>query len=87
MFKADVIREYDSGIIEKEMSDDSYTYTIGVFDTYSQARNLKSELLRKGIIEAKVIPYMDDQPINNDQVEALKDTYTDLNEYLKFESE
>jgi outer membrane protein OmpA-like peptidoglycan-associated protein len=87
MLKADVIREYNSGIIEKKMSEDSYTYTVGVFDTYNQARSLKSELLRKGIIEAKVIPYVHDQALNRDQVQFLKTKYDDLNDYLKFESE
>jgi len=87
MFKADVIRTYDSGIVEKNISDDSYTYTIGVFDSYNQARVLKSELLRKGILEAKVVPYVDDQAINSTQVQTLKEKYLDLSEYLKFESE
>ncbi len=87
MFKADVIREYNSGIIEKKINEDSYTYTLGLFDTYNQARNLKNELLRKGILEARVVPYINDQAINNDQIRALKDIYTDLNEYLKFESQ
>jgi len=87
MFKGDVIREYGSGIIEKDVSDDSYTYTLGIFDTYNQARNLKSELLRKGIIDAKVVPYINGHAINGDQIQALKDTYSDLNEYLRFESE
>ena len=86
MYKADVIRLYDSGIIEKRMDEDIYTYTIGVFDSYKQARNLKSELLRRGILEATVVPYIDDQAINISQVQSLKDTFTDLNEYLKFES-
>ncbi len=87
IFKADVIRDYESGIIEKDMKDDSYTYTLGVFDTYSLARNLKSELLRKGILEAKIVPYINGREINDEQIQALKDTYTDLNEYLRFESE
>ncbi|MEM9545121.1 MAG: OmpA family protein [Bacteroidota bacterium] len=87
MFKGDVIREYNSGIIEKEYTDDSYTYTLGVFDTYNDARNLKSELLRRGIIEAKVVPYIDNRAINLEQIKTLKDSYTDLNEYLKFETE
>ena len=87
MYKADVIRQYDSGIVAKRMDEDSYTYTIGVFGRYSDARNLKRELLRKGIIDAKVIPYVNDKSINLDQIQVLKDTYSDLNEYLRFETE
>lgn len=87
MFKGDVIREYNSGIVEKNINDNSYTYTLGVFDNYNQARSLKSELLRKGIIEARVVPYLNDQALNTNQIQALKDSYTDLNEYLKFETE
>jgi outer membrane protein OmpA-like peptidoglycan-associated protein len=87
MYKADIIRLYNSGIIEKGMDDDDYTYTIGVFDSYQQARSLKSELIRKGILEATVVPYIDDQAINNEQVLILKETFSDLNEYLKFETE
>ena len=87
MFKADIIRQHDTGIVEKKMSDDAYIYTIGVFDEYNQARELKSELLRRGILEAKVVPYVDNQAINNAQIQVLKDRYSDLNEYLRFESE
>lgn len=86
MFKGDVIREYNSGIVEKNMTDDTYTYTLGVYDTYSEVRALKSELQRKGMVEAKVVPYFNNLPLNSSQIDALKDSLTDLNEYLKFES-
>jgi hypothetical protein len=85
MFKGDVIRQYDSGVVEKEMADSDYTYTVGLFDVYSDAKKMKSILLRSGIIEAKVIPYLKDVKLNKDQVEVLKDVYPDLGEYLKFE--
>ncbi|MDF1694196.1 MAG: OmpA family protein [Saprospiraceae bacterium] len=87
MYKADVIRLYQTGIVEKRMSDDSYTYTIGVFDSYNQVRSIKNELFQKGILDAKVVPYMNGEPLNSSQIEVLKESYSDLNEYLKFESE
>ena len=87
MYKADVIRQYSTGIVEKNMGEDRYTYTIGVFDSYQQARSLKSELYRKGNLDAKVVPYINDQPLNQEQIQALKNNYSDLNDYLKFESE
>ena len=85
MFKGDVIRQYESGGVEKEMADSDYTYTIGIFDAYSDAKELKSILLRSGIMESKVIPYLNDLLLNKDQVEVLKDAYPDLYEYLRFE--
>jgi len=87
MFKADVIRIYDSGVVQKWMNDDSYTYTIGVMERYSEARNLKRELIRKGIIDAKVLPYINGQPVSTGEVPSFKDQYPDLNEFLRFESE
>lgn len=85
MFKGDIIRQSESGVVEKEYASDDYTYTVGVFDRYYEAKQLKSSLLRQGIIEAKVIPYMNDVKLSTEQVEVLKDVYPDLREYLNFE--
>ena len=85
MFKGDVIRKYESGVVEKEMTDSDYTYTVGVFDAYSEAKQMKSILLRSGITIAKVIPYMNDVQLNKEQVEVLKEVYPDLGEFLRFE--
>jgi len=85
MFKGDVIRKYESGVVEKDMTDSDYIYTVGVFDRYYSAKQLKSTLLRNGVNSANVIPYMNDVKLNRQQVETLKDVYPDLNEYLRFE--
>lgn len=85
MFKGDVIRQYESGAIEKMYSDAEYTYTVGTFDNYNETKRLKSKLLREGIMNARIIPYMNDQELNMVQVEVLKDVYPDLGEYLTFE--
>jgi outer membrane protein OmpA-like peptidoglycan-associated protein/tetratricopeptide (TPR) repeat protein len=85
MFKGDVIRQYESGVVEKEMEASDYTYTIGIFDIYSDAKYMKSVLLRSGINNAKVIPYMNDVQLNIEQVEVLKEVYPDLGEFLRFE--
>ncbi len=85
MYKGDVIRHYESGVVEKEMGDSDYTYTIGIFDVYSDAKQMKSTLLRSGIIDAKVTPYMNDVQLNKEQVDVLKDVYPDLGEFLRFE--
>ncbi|MFT6333764.1 MAG: outer membrane protein OmpA-like peptidoglycan-associated protein [Saprospiraceae bacterium] len=85
MFKGDVIRQYESGVVEKEMADSDYTYTVGIFDAYKDAKQMKSILLRSGIVNAKVIPYMNDVQLNMQHVEDLKDVYPDLGEFLRFE--
>jgi len=85
MYKGDVIRQYESGVVEKEFTDTDYIYTIGVYDEYREAKSMKSILLRSGIIDAKVIPYMNDVQLNKKQVEVLKDVYPDLGEFLRFE--
>ncbi len=85
MYKGDVIRQYESGVVEKEMADSDYTYTVGIFDTYYNAKRMKSVLLRSGLNDANVIPYMNDVQLNKEQVESLKDVYPDLGEFLRFE--
>lgn len=85
MYKGDVIRQYDSGAVEKNMSDPDYTYTIGIYDSYKEAKKTKSALLRSGINDAQIIPCMNDVTLNKEQVEVLKDVYPDLGEYLRFE--
>jgi len=85
MYKGDVIRTYESGVVEKSFEQDQYTYTIGLFDSYNNAKRLKSSVIRQGIQDAKVVPYMNDEPLNKAQIEVLQDVYPDLAEYLKFE--
>lgn len=85
MYKGDVIRQYESGVVEKGMLDNEYLYTIGLYDTYNEAKQMKGQLVRRGIIDAKILPYMNDELLSREQVETLKDVYPDLMEYLRFE--
>ena len=85
MFKGDIIRQYENGAVEKQFTDSDYTYTIGIFDEYQTAKQLKSTLLRKGVIDAKIVPYMNDVMLNPSEIEVLKDVYPDLGEFLRFE--
>jgi len=85
MYKADIIRQKDSGVVEKKFDMEEYIYTIGLFDSYRKAKVLKGELLRNGATSANVIPYMNDVLLSNDQIQVLKDVYPDLDEYSRFE--
>jgi len=68
MYKGDVIRTYESGVVEKSFDQDQYTYTIGLFDSYQNAKRLKDSVIRQGIQGAKVVPYMNDEPLDNLQL-------------------
>jgi len=71
MYKGDVIRTYESGVVEKSFDQDQYTYTIGLFDSYQNAKRLKDSVIRQGIQGAKVVPYMNDEPLDNAAIEIL----------------
>ncbi len=85
MLKSDVLNLRRDVIIEKKSNDDLYTYTMGNFTSYNDARLLKNELVRKNMTEATIIPYYNGVAIDNIKAETLVSQYPEISMYLKFE--
>lgn len=57
MLKSEALSWRNDVIVEKNASEDQYTYTMGTFLKYSEAKKLKEELKSSDYLEAKVLPY------------------------------
>lgn len=85
MFKSDILTKYEHSTIEKAAGDDMYQYTLGLFDLYNQARSFKNQLVREGVVNAKVFAYLDGKRLSTAEITALQDQYPDLQQYLTLE--
>lgn len=64
----------------------NYYYLCGIFEDYHSARAAKNDLLRSGVIDAKIIPFYKNNMLPIDEIEILKNEFPELREYLKYES-
>ena len=60
-------------------------YTIGIFDNYDEARNLRYQLLKEGYKGAFITAYIDGIRKTRDQLRPLVDHYDGLRSYINVE--
>lgn len=64
----------------------NYYYLCGIFEDYQSARVAKNELLKNGVIDAKIIPFYKNNMLSTEDVKKLENEYAELTEYLRYES-
>lgn len=84
MYKGSVLSQYGESIIEKSTGE-SYSYTVGLYDTYASARGAKNTIVRDYVPEAKIEVYIDGKRVDRAGVEKYKERYPDLADYLLYE--
>ncbi|MBC7885665.1 MAG: PD40 domain-containing protein [Saprospiraceae bacterium] len=85
MLKSDVFGLRNDAIVEKKASDDQYTYTMGNYSVYNEARLLKGALIRYGMPDAVIIPYYKGIMLEPAKIKSLSAAFPELETYLKFE--
>lgn len=83
MLKNDLIDFDSSVVIEKNGTEQKYTYTMGNFTKFSEAQNLKSILAQKFIQDLEIIPYKKGVAMLEDEIELNKDQYAELQFFLQ----
>ena len=82
MYKGEVLNKYNHATIEKNSSQELYSYTVGLFDIYSQARKFKNQLVREGLSDAKIQVYLHGMLLAKEEIQMLKEEYPSLEEYI-----
>ena len=86
MYNGEVITAYPNAMIESSPNTRVYSYTLGLYKTFSSADQLRKELEKKGITEAKVIAYIDGFRPSKAQLMSKAGQYSDLWNFIQYQS-
>ncbi|MEM8910097.1 MAG: OmpA family protein, partial [Bacteroidota bacterium] len=82
-YKGSLIHNYIDPMIEKKQNSQLYQYTIGLFQSYQAAENLRKELEGQGINDAFVVPYINGVRASRDDSKIYSAAYPDLLNFLR----
>lgn len=86
MYKDPIIRQETDIMIEKEIGNDSYQYTLGVFNTYHEARTAKSRLTTNSrFANVSIESYIDGRLMNRSKVANYESRYSDIANFIRYE--
>lgn len=68
--------------LEKSMDEDAYHATVGLYQTFASADELKKQLLKNGVEAANVIVYRNGFKLDEKTIRNLAEQFPDLNNYL-----
>jgi len=85
MLKSDVLNWNVDIIMEKKASEEKYTYTMGNFLKYDEAKMLKDRLQRNDFDEAEIMPYYEGIPLDKLKMMTVIKDYPQLEIYHKAE--
>lgn len=82
-YKSSLILDYKDAMIEKRQDSGLYQYTIGLFQSYDLAENLRKKIEREGVSDAFVVPYINGVRASRDDSKIYSAAYPDLLKFLK----
>jgi hypothetical protein len=85
MLKSDVLSWNQDNIMEKRANEEKYTYTMGNFVAYDDAKKLKDRLLGYDFSESEITPYYKGLPLDKSMMIPLIKDYPELEIYLESE--
>jgi len=86
MYKNKIIRKTSDIMIDKEPNTANYLYTLGMYDSYSKARNAKSKLTRDNQFSGVTIePYIDGRLVDRNQIANYQSMYSDIANFIRYE--
>ncbi len=83
MYSGDIFTKYQNAIVESNGGSNYYKYTIGLFQTFSDADQLRTELIQMGVTDAFIVPYVNGVRVNRDDSKIYSAAYPDLLDFIK----
>lgn len=84
MYRGVALQMYNDVAIEEHEETGLYSYTVGLYNSYAKALQIKRELERNGITDSKVIPYYNGMRVNYDQLTYLIKDHPDLKNLMNY---
>lgn len=86
MYKNTIIRKESDIMIDKEPGNDNYLYTVGLYNSYTEARGAKSRLTRdKQYSNVSIEPYIDGRQVSRSRIAGYQSRYQDIANFLRYE--
>ncbi len=86
MYKDPIIRQESDIMIDKEIGNDNYQYTLGIYDTYSQARAAKSRLTNNSkFTNVTIEPYINGRVVQRNRIALYQPQYADIANFIRYE--
>ena len=82
MYNSPILFRYSNPMVEANASTPMYRYTVGLFQTYYSANQLKKELEKQGVTSAFVLPYINGVPASRSDSKIYAAAYPDLLNFL-----
>ncbi|MEO1626124.1 MAG: OmpA family protein [Bacteroidota bacterium] len=82
-YNSDVFSAYPDPMIERNNAKSLYQYTLGLYKTFSSAGQLKDELVRQGLDDAYVVPYLNGLRVSKENARGMVADFPDLLNYLR----
>jgi hypothetical protein len=84
MYRGMALSLFNDTAIEKDNATGLYSYTIGLYDNYAEAILTERSLEREGVVDAKVVPYINGRRISEDQLIDYVNEYSALRDYMNY---
>jgi outer membrane protein OmpA-like peptidoglycan-associated protein/tetratricopeptide (TPR) repeat protein len=82
IFDADVLSRYPDAMMEASGTEAVYQYTVGLFTDFVSAEKLRKDLVKEGVRDAWVVPYVDGLRTIGEEAKRFTNRYGDLVNYL-----
>lgn len=83
MYNGAILTEYPDPMVEMTGEDEYYKYTVGLYQTFSSANELRKDLIRQGVTDAFIVPYVNGVRVNKDDSKIYSAAYPDLLNFLE----
>ncbi len=84
MYRGMALDLFNDTIVEEDEHTGLYVYSIGLYDSYIEALNVKRDMDRLGITDAQVVAYYNGQRLSKDQYVYYVNTFPDLRSLMNY---
>lgn len=87
MYQNQVLLIYNDSMIEKESDTEYYRYTLGLYESHTDARTLVKDLADYSINGAFIVPFLEGQRIPKERLLDYAKHYPDLLNFIQYNNE
>lgn len=82
IFDSELLHKYPDAMMEAVGVEGVYQYSVGLFKDFISAERLRLDVIKEGVRDAWVVPFVDGIRVIGDEAKRFANRYTDLVNYL-----
>lgn len=83
MYSGPLLTNYKDAMVESVGGSAYYRYSIGLFQSFAAANDLRKSLIREGVTDAFIVPYVNGVRVTRDDSKIYSAAYPDLLDFLR----